>query len=88
MGTSQPNVTQLLHALERDGLVERVIYPANRRVTFARLMPEGVALCEVLVPDMVRFMQSSMQGLTTDELAELHRLLAKVRARAEALIED
>ena len=88
MGTSQPNVTQLLHALEKDGLVERVIYPENRRVTFARLRPEGVALCEVLVPDMVQFMQSSMQGLSAEELEELHRLLAKVRGRAEELIKD
>ena len=88
MGTSQPNVTQLLHALEKDGLVERVIYPENRRVTYARLKPEGIALCDVLVPDMVQFMHSSMLGLSTDELAELHRLLAKVRARAEQLLSD
>jgi DNA-binding MarR family transcriptional regulator len=88
MGTSQPNVTQLLHALEKDGLVERVIFPENRRVTFARLKPEGIALCDVLVPDMVQFMQTSMQGLSTQELEDLHRLLAKVRARAEQLLKD
>jgi MarR family 2-MHQ and catechol resistance regulon transcriptional repressor len=85
MGTSQPNVTQLLHALEKEGMVERVIFPENRRVTFARLTPQGIARCDVLVPDMVRFMQSSMQGLTTEELSELHRLLAKARARADEL---
>ena len=88
MGTSQPNVTQLLHALEKDGLVERVILPENRRVTYARLTPEGFERCEILVPDMVQFMQSSVNGLTTKELVELHRLLAKVRARAEELYED
>lgn len=87
MGTSQPNVTQLLHALEKQGLVERVIFPVNRRVTYARLKPEGVALCERLVPNMVRFMESSMKGLSTEELAELRKLLAKVRSRAEELIE-
>lgn len=88
MGTSQPNVTQLLHALEKEGLVERVIFPENRRVTFARLKPEGTALCESLVPDMVRFMQQSMDGLSTEELAQLHKLLAKVRAKAEDLNKD
>ena len=87
MGTSQPNVTQLLHALEKEGLVERVIFPENRRVTFARLKPQGIELCDRLVPDMVRFMQSSMQGLSREELAELHRLLAKVRGRAEDLLQ-
>ena len=85
MGTSQPNVTQLLHALEKDGLVERLIFPENRRVTFARLMPEGVALCDLVVPDMVRFIESTVCDLTTDEQVELQRLLAKVRARAEHL---
>ncbi len=88
MGTSQPNVTQLLHALEKDGFVERVIFPENRRVTYARLKPEGVALCDVLVPDMVRFMQSSMQALSTDERTELQRLLAKVREQADRLDQD
>jgi DNA-binding MarR family transcriptional regulator len=88
MGTSQPNVTQLLHALEKDGFVERIIYPENRRVTFARLKPEGIAICDVLVPNMVKFMETSMEGLTADELTELQRLLAKVGRRAEALIRD
>jgi MarR family 2-MHQ and catechol resistance regulon transcriptional repressor len=85
MGTSQPNVTQLLHALEREGLVERVIFPDNRRVTFARLTDEGLARCEVLVPDMVQFMQRSMAGLSTEELEQLHRLLSKVRGIVEEL---
>ena len=88
MGTSQPNVTQLLHALEKDGLVERLIFPENRRVTFARLKPEGVAMCDTLVPSMVQFMETSVEGLTEDELAELQRLLAKVGARAEDLLQE
>jgi DNA-binding MarR family transcriptional regulator len=85
MGTSQPNVTQLLHALEKQGLVERIIFPANRRVTYARLKPDGVALCDKLVPDMIEFMQQSVKGLTPEELAAVHTLLAKVRAIAESL---
>jgi DNA-binding MarR family transcriptional regulator len=88
MGTSQPNVTQLLHALEKDGLVERLIFPENRRVTYARLRPEGIALCDVVVPDMVQFIESSMQVLTRQEQVELHRLLGKVRAQAEQLAAD
>jgi DNA-binding MarR family transcriptional regulator len=88
MGTSQPNVTQLLHAIEKEGLVERVIFPENRRVTYARLKPEGVALCDVLVPDMVQFMRLSMQGLSGSELVELHRLLGKVRSQAEHLLTE
>jgi DNA-binding MarR family transcriptional regulator len=62
-----------------------VILPTNRRVTYARLLPEGIALCDAVVPAMVRFMQSSIRGLAAEELAELYRLLAKVRARIAEL---
>lgn len=88
MATSQPNVTQLLHALEKEALVERIIYPKNRRVTFARLTSAGEAKCAVLVPDMVQFMQRSVQGLTPAEMIELHRLLTKVRTTAEELLAE
>ena len=88
LAVTSPNVTQLIDALENEGFVERVVSETDRRVTFARLKPEGVALCEVLVPDMVQFMESSMYGLSTDELSDLHRLLAKVRSRAEQLLRD
>jgi DNA-binding MarR family transcriptional regulator len=88
MGTSQPNVTQLLHALEKDGLVERLIFPENRRVTFARLKPDGIAVCDAIVPGMVQFMEDSVDCLSPDELLVLQRLLARVGARAEALIEE
>lgn len=79
MGTSPPNVTQLLDALERDGLVERVINKENRRITYARLTDEGIAKCDVLVPAMVSFMEKSMAGLSNDEKQQLRILLLKLR---------
>lgn len=85
MGTSQPNVTQLLHVLEKDGLVERIVFPTNRRVTIARLTPEGEEKCAVLVPGMVRFMEHTVSALTDEEKAQLNYLLGRVRASAEAL---
>jgi MarR family 2-MHQ and catechol resistance regulon transcriptional repressor len=88
MGTSQPNVTQLLHVLEKDGLVERVVFPSNRRVTFARLTEAGKAKSSQLVPDMVRFMEKSTSSLTDEEKVELSRLLAKVRASAQDLLSE
>jgi hypothetical protein len=37
---------------------------------------------------MVQFMETSVEGLTTEELAELQRLLAKVSVRAAELQAD
>jgi DNA-binding MarR family transcriptional regulator len=83
MGTSQPNVTQLLDALERDGLVERVTSEIDRRVTYARLTPTGEAKCAQMVPDMVRLMEESMSALSPQEMVQLRRLLAKLRSHIE-----
>jgi MarR family 2-MHQ and catechol resistance regulon transcriptional repressor len=85
MGTSQPNVTQLLDALERDGLVERVTSEVDRRVTYASLTPAGERKCAGMVPDMVKFMEQSVAGFTGEEMVQLRRLLAKLRAHIEAL---
>jgi DNA-binding MarR family transcriptional regulator len=79
MGTSPPNVTQLLDALERDGLVERVINAENRRVTYARLTAKGEAMCAEMVPDMVRFMDETMDGLSKQEKQQLTGLLIRLR---------
>ncbi len=79
MGTSPPNVTQLLDALERDGLVERVINRENRRITYARLTEAGIAKCDQVVPAMVQFMQRTVETLSTTEKAQLEGLLLKLR---------
>ena len=86
MGTSPPNVTQLLDALERDGLVERVINRENRRITYARLTVAGVAKCDQMVPAMVQFMDTTMQALSQNEKAQLEQLLLKLRVHLTGLL--
>ncbi len=86
MGTSPPNVTQLLDALERDGLVERVINRENRRITYARLTESGVAKCDQMVPAMVQFMDTSVEALSQNEKVELKQLLFKLRVHLTGLL--
>lgn len=88
VGSSQPNVTQLLHSLESDGFIERVIFPENRRVTFARLTSSGFEKCDELVPEMVRFMERSMSALSEDEKAQFIALLTRVRKTLESFFGD
>ena len=85
MGTSPPNVTQLLDALERDGLVERVINRENRRITYARLTEAGIAKCEQVVPAMVDFMHKTMEALSPAEKRQIEDLLRKVRTHLASL---
>jgi DNA-binding MarR family transcriptional regulator len=79
MNVTSPNVTQLIDALEREGLVERVVSETDRRVTLAQLTPDGTAKCSELVPAMARFMQETSGDLTQDEMVQLVDLLNKFR---------
>lgn len=79
MGVSSANVTQLIDSLEREGWVERTVNPSDRRVTYARLTPEGEAQCAVLVPSMRDFMEESCSVLSDIEQKQLQTLLTKVR---------
>jgi DNA-binding MarR family transcriptional regulator len=76
---SAANVTQLIDALASDGWVERVVNPADRRVTYAQLTDVGKERCSILVPAIVDFMLESVRVLDKDEQAELRRLVSKVR---------
>jgi len=84
MGVSSANVTQLIDSLEREGWVERTVNPADRRVTYARLTPNGEAKCAVLIPAIREFMEESCSVLDSQEQAQLQALLTKVRRHMKA----
>lgn len=79
LDVTSPNVTQLIDALERDGLVERAASESDRRVTLARLTRAGEALCAEAVPAMGRFMQETMAPFSSEEMDQLAQLLGRFR---------
>jgi DNA-binding MarR family transcriptional regulator len=79
MSVSGANVTQLIDALEREGWVQRVVNPADKRVTFAQLTAEGEERCARLLPAMIEYMEDSCGPLTEEERVQLSALLGKVR---------
>jgi DNA-binding MarR family transcriptional regulator len=87
MDVTSPNVTQLIDALERDGLVERATSESDRRVTYARLTRAGEALCADAIPAMGRFMQETMAPFSSEEMVQLTRLLARFRHHLSQLNE-
>jgi DNA-binding MarR family transcriptional regulator len=64
---SQPAMTQLVSRLERDGLAERTIDPADRRVVLVRVTPAGTALMQRRRESRARHLADLLSTLTGDE---------------------
>lgn len=79
LNVSRTNITNLIDGLERDGLVERVASPADRRVSYARLTPAGEALCMRLLPVMAAYMQEATQDFTPEEKRQFKDFLYRVQ---------
>lgn len=85
MSVTPTYITKLLDALEAEKLVERVASPADRRVTYAHLTPEGEARCTSLVPAFLKFMEEVGEAFTPEEKIQFRELLDKYRRRAEEI---
>jgi len=83
MGTTAGNISQLIDGLEKAGLVERVASPTSRRVVYVQLTAQGRAVCDELVPSMVRLMEATCAMFTADEKADLARLLRTFRSHLQ-----
>ncbi|HLF80048.1 MAG TPA: MarR family transcriptional regulator [Dehalococcoidia bacterium] len=81
VGISRTNITNLIDALERDGLVTRAraMNPADRRTNHVELTQEGLEFCSTFIPAVAEFMASMFQDLSEAELAQLNEVLARVR---------
>ena len=83
---SPRNVTGLVDNLERDGLVERVPDPADRRSILAQLTDSGRerigALSEVAVAHQCRLMGE----FTEDELVQIRHLCLRLAVKMESTL--
>ena len=64
---SRTNITNLIDAMERDGLVRRTINLVDRRVINAELTPRGLDVCAIVLPAIARYMEDVTQGFTSQE---------------------
>lgn len=62
------NITGLIDHLERDGLVERVDDPDDRRLTYARLTPAGGKRLDGMRAQGLEWQLRITAGLSTEEL--------------------
>jgi len=78
-------MTGLLDGLERDGLIERLAHPEDRRKIGIRLTAKGRQVLEDMLPDYYRHIAKLMTNLTEKERLELMSLLAKVNRGLSSL---
>lgn len=71
LDVSPRNVTGLIDHLERDGLVERVDDPDDRRSIYARLTPAGGKLLHGLRAEGMQWQLGTTAGLSIEELEQL-----------------
>ena len=83
MQVTSSNVTFLVDGLEKDGLVQRMPHPNDRRTVYVQLTSEGETVAALIVPSMARFMGSMFEGFSEDEKRQLSGLLDRFRRNAE-----
>ena len=68
------NITGLVDHLERDGLVERIPDPADRRSVHARLTAKGRSTIEGIWKEGVEHQFEIVEGISKDDLGQLRHL--------------
>jgi DNA-binding MarR family transcriptional regulator len=79
LNVSRTNITNLIDGLERDGLVERMPNPSDRRVSYAQLTDRGRDLCVRLMPTMAQLMEDATRDFSHEEKAQLKAFLYRVQ---------
>jgi MarR family 2-MHQ and catechol resistance regulon transcriptional repressor len=77
------SITYNIDKLEKKGLLKRVPYPEDRRVTYAEITPAGQEWFGSIFPGHVEAIEASMQGLDADDKKRSIELLKKLGLRAE-----
>jgi DNA-binding MarR family transcriptional regulator len=76
------NITGLVDHLERDGLVERVPDPADRRSVRARLTEEGRKQIDGIWKEGLEHQFTLVEGLSKEDLAQLRHLCLQLAENA------
>jgi DNA-binding MarR family transcriptional regulator len=75
------SVTNVVDRLERQGLVERVAHPTDRRTTLCEITEQGREVVAAATEAVVA-VDLGVTGLSEKEVEQLTKLLRKVRADA------
>lgn len=79
IGIEGATLTHHLNPMETDGLITRRRDPANRRVHIVELTTQGEVAFQDMLGTVIAFDQRLRTGFTDNEVAELARLLNRMR---------
>ncbi len=82
-GVTKQTITSLLDGLEKDGFVNRMPHPQDRRSVMIQLTAAGSQLLERVMPGMYRKQVEMLKDLSREEQRQLTRLLRKVQLCAD-----
>jgi MarR family transcriptional regulator, 2-MHQ and catechol-resistance regulon repressor len=83
MLVSRANITGLVDSLSRQGLVERISDPHDRRVNMIKLLPKGEKLLEDILPGFYQFMHDMCTVFSTRQRKVFNQVLIQLRNRAK-----
>lgn len=86
MMVSGGNVTGITDNLERDGLIERVAIPEDRRAKKVRLTEKGHVVFHEMAEVHATWIDDLLGGLTTQEQQQLYALLGKLKQHVRELL--
>jgi DNA-binding MarR family transcriptional regulator len=82
------NITGITDQLEKEGLVERVLDPNDRRAYVAKLTPQGVTTFEAMAVQHHGWVNDLVDGLSDEEQQQLHELLTTLRDSLEEKLKE
>lgn len=77
-------VTRLVDQMEERGLIERRRCTDDRRVVHLAITPAGRAMAKSLMPRIVEFWNSVLEGFSPEESSQLVKLMSRLMMRLEA----
>src|SRR5687768_15534631 len=83
MRVTSANVTRLIHALEREGLVTRAPDTKDKRVTYVALTAAGRSVAKDMIPAMAAFMEEMLKGFSDDEKLMFNAFLQRFHHNAQ-----
>lgn len=84
----RPNITRMVDALERHGLVERMPDPTDRRKKLVQLTEQGQALAENTLASMKAAKANIFRGLDAADTAQLLRTLQQLESNLTSDISE
>lgn len=79
-GVADPTMSKMLKSLEHHGLIERRTDPENRRVVWVSPTTQGRALFDEMSAHFESGLTQLLQGLTSEQLADLLRTIDHLEA--------